>query len=180
MKQKIGNIKNSKQVNIFQNTDKDVEQEIGDISDSESVHLTQNANNILSKNDYITYFEYANNINKYFENSSIVNNIKVIEEIKNIILKENKNIIITKSDIEDVSNEIKNSDSTSNQITDHAINSMVTSVSFSSGAIAISQLTDPIQLAIAIPITLAIAGYLEKDKLFEITDNISKKIKSFF
>ena len=161
MGQKIGNLKGVKRSVISQVSDSDsVQQEIGDLDDVEDVEVSQVK---LKEIDIDRLSKLADILKKKTDTRD---EGKIAELYK---------LIADYTPVESISTILSSGTQGVEEI-DSVLHSLSTSVGFTAGALAISQISDPLHLAIAVPVTLFCAGYLNRGMLNELSLKLYEKI----
>lgn len=157
--QKIGNISGSKDIDLKQSSAGGAEQEIGNIEDSERVKIIQEAlqqeiNNLVELGDWILAAPDGEKK-------------RIVTKLQGIIIREAGDQNIDSHSIDQVV-EAHLPESVENTDVGSALRDAASALSLVSGTIAVSMVTNPLLLAVAIPATLAFTGILQKDQLARI------------
>jgi len=169
MGQKIGNLKGVKRSVISQVSDSDsVQQEIGDLDDVEDVEVSQVK---LKEIDIDRLSKLADILKKKTD----TRDEGKIAELYKLIADYTPVESISKEQLSEASTILSSGTQGVEEI-DSVLHSLSTSVGFTAGALAISQISDPLHLAIAVPVTLFCAGYLNRGMLNELSLKLYEKI----
>lgn len=155
-KQSIGDISRSKDVDLSQSAAKDGEQVIGNIADSERVRIAQEISNAETSD----LLELGN----WLLSLSHEERLEVATRIREELIREAGDQTVDGRELERVATEDLPDKIRKSQVGE-AIRDAASAVSLVSGSVAIGVVTNPLLLAIAVPLALTVTGILQKDQL---------------
>jgi hypothetical protein len=171
MQQKVGDISNSQRVQIRQDSTSDGSQEIGAVSDSSDVRISQVAGRLAEAE--ATLREIAS-LSAHIDPTDTLDAAKVLQAYLTDLAQ---GAVLSSADLELATRGLS-AQSKSPEVT-AAIHDLSAAVSLVGGGIAISQIDNPITLALAVPAVLATAGILEADRLATVYERIKLLIRNF-
>jgi hypothetical protein len=173
MRQKIGDIRNSKDIVATQTGAADAEQEIGSISESERLQLRQIAANDDTLAEALTLgLDITVALRRLSDDDRIVLRREVAPLIERAVGAQ-----VDARTVENALQTIQSQEGVPGALRD-VFRDLSVTISAVSGAVALSQLTDPVSVAVGIPAVLAMTGALASSKLNEIYTWVAQRLKS--
>jgi hypothetical protein len=172
MKQRIGDVRSSKDVTATQIGAGDGEQEIGTISESERLQLRQIAgdDNALAQALAIGLGMTAQLHELSKQNATLLAR-EVLDHVEHIV-----GVPITVETVQTAVRKVEAREGAPEALRG-VVRDLSAALSAISGTLALSQLTDPSAVAVGIPAVLALTGFLAGHRLREIYEWISQRLK---
>ncbi|HEV7428071.1 MAG TPA: hypothetical protein VGQ46_17070 [Thermoanaerobaculia bacterium] len=171
MRQKVGDITNSQRVQIHQDSTTEGSQEIGAVSGSSDVRISQVAGRLA---DASASLRDIVSLTTQLEPTDTNDASQALQ----VYLTELAHgAVLSSTDLQLTARSLS-ADSHPSELV-NAVRDISAAVSLVSGSIAISQIGNPMTLALAVPAVLAAAGILEADRLTTVYERIKRLLRNF-
>jgi hypothetical protein len=172
MKQRIGDIRNSRDVTTTQIGTGNVEQEIGAISESDRLQIQQIAGADSTLAEALELgFRIRRELGQLSEQDSVLLRKEAVPFMERI-LGEPLEVVRVKTALRQAESEARIPEALREVFRD-----LSAAISAVSGTLVLSQITDPVALTVGVPAVLAMAGFLASSKLRDLYEWISQRVK---